>query len=155
MNSDHDDHLPPFEDPAREREWQLQEEAARRQRLELDPRPDDARVQRYRMVARALRQPLPEQLPADFAAQVASRVVASGATPDGRLESILVGVLALLMTASAAAVVVVYGSTWLPPFRAIMPSPHPLAVHWLAAFGACLGVTWLLGRWQSRGARRA
>lgn len=32
----------------------------------------DARVDRYRMVVRALRQPLPPQLPSDFAARVAA-----------------------------------------------------------------------------------
>ena len=58
--------VPPFDD-AHEREWQAQEHALQAERLGLDPAGDNARVRRYRLLARALRQPLPETLPGDFA----------------------------------------------------------------------------------------
>jgi hypothetical protein len=79
MNHD----IPPFDDAAREREWLAQENAMRRERLHLDPHGDDARTKRYRMLARVLRQPLDENLPPDFARQLAAQVGAARPTSRG------------------------------------------------------------------------
>ena len=79
MNHD----LPPFDDAAREREWQAQEHALRAERLGLDPAAGDARVRRYRLLARALREPMPDALPADFAQRMAAQVAAAPAQRPG------------------------------------------------------------------------
>lgn len=56
---------------SREAQWQAQAEAAERSRSQA---PLPAVVQRYRLVLRALRQPLGHSLPADFASQVMAQV---------------------------------------------------------------------------------
>ena len=148
-----DDHIPPFDDAAHEREWLAQENAMRRERLQLDPTGDDARSRRYRLIARALREPLPDALPADFAQQLARRVAiipARGVASGTSFEAALMLSLAAVLVVATGAVVAIYGSTWLPSFITILPTPHAPAMHWLLALGACLGVSWLLGQWQQR-----
>ncbi|OOG59554.1 hypothetical protein [Rhodanobacter sp. C03] len=151
MNHDIDDTIPPFDDAAHEREWLLQERAMRRERLHLDPIGDDARTRRYRLLARALREPLPHALPADFAQKLAAQVAASPArkvASDTRFEFTLLLALATVMAVAAGAVVAMYGDTWLPSFVAILPAPHTSANRWVLALVGCLGASWLLGRWQ-------
>lgn len=148
----HDD--TPFSDPAREREWQAQERALRAERLGLDPRGEDARVRRYRLVAKALRQPPAETLPDDFARQVAARVVA--ATPTvapfaGRFESILLMLLAGIFALAAGVVFVLYGQSWLTTVRIALPAAAPDTLRWSLAFAGCLGLSWLMGQWQRHG----
>lgn len=153
MNHDIDD-APRFEDPLREREWQLQEHAMRRERLQLDPAGDDTRSQRYRLLARALRAASPDALPADFAHQMS--VLASAQSPrqvpTARLENTLATVLAGVLVLAAVIVAILYGATWLPPFEALLPTPAA-AQWWLALLG-CVGLSWLLGA-ASRVARSA
>ncbi|ODT96079.1 MAG: hypothetical protein ABS82_06100 [Rhodanobacter sp. SCN 67-45] len=147
-----DDHIPPFDDAAQEREWLAQENAMRRERLQLDSTGDDARSRRYRLLARTLREPLPDALPADFARQLAARVAAG---PAGRsVESLLALALAIALAVAAGAVVAIYGGTWLPSFAALLPAPHAPATHWLLALGGCLGASWLLGLWQRQIGKR-
>ncbi|MGN6704689.1 MAG: hypothetical protein ACTHJO_01425 [Rhodanobacter sp.] len=153
MNQHTDDHLPAFDDAAHEREWLAQERAMRRERLRLDPAGDDARSQRYRLLARALREPLPEALPADFAQRMAVLAAAAPARQvpaDGSFESMLALALTIALAIAAAAVVALYGGTWLPSFAALLPAPHAPATRWLLALGGCLGASWLLGQWQRR-----
>jgi hypothetical protein len=71
---------------------QAQAELAERQQL---PPGGDPQVDRYRLVMRALRQPLALSLPANFAAQVATRVAAP--EDSHKLEDWLVTVLLLAM----------------------------------------------------------
>ena len=151
MNQHLDDPIPPFDDPAHEREWLAQERAMRRERLQLDPAGDDARSRRYRLLARALREPLPDALPADFAQQLAARVATipvRRAASGSSFESTLTLALAIALVVAAAVVVVIYGSTWLPSFAALLPTPHAPATRWLLMLAGCLGASWLLGRWQ-------
>jgi hypothetical protein len=146
-----DDHIPPFDDAAQEREWLAQESAMRRERLQLDPAGDDASSRRYRLLARTLREPLPDALPADFARQVAARIApvpARRVASDGSLESMLTLALGIALVVAAAAVAAIYGSTWLPSFVTLLPSPHSAAIHWLLALAGCLGASWLVGQWQ-------
>ncbi|MEO9077708.1 MAG: hypothetical protein ABI268_00215 [Rhodanobacter sp.] len=150
----HDEnHIPAFDDDAHEREWLAQEAAMRRERLQLDPAGDDARNQRYRLIARSLRQPLPESLPADFAQQLAAR---AGAVPSpavssaASLESRLILALSTTLAIAAIAVIAIYGNTWLPSFAALAPNPQDPAMRWLLALAGCLGASWLLGRWLQR-----
>ena len=149
MNHEHD--LPPFADPAHEREWQAQERALQAERQGLDPADGDALVRRYRLLARSLRQPMPEALPADFARQMADRVAVAPAwrqATDPRFESTLAGVLAVALLVAGCVMLADYGSAWLPAFRDLLPASGAPATGWLLALGGCLGASWLLGLWQ-------
>jgi hypothetical protein len=153
MNHD----IPPFDDDAREREWQAQERAMRAERLGLDPAGDDARVRRYRLLARALRQPPPETLPTDFARQVAARIGArtpAHAFGGGSLESVLLAVLVGVFAVAAAIVLVGYGPAWLSAVRAALPADDPRTLRWPLSFAGCLGLSWLLWQWQRRAQHR-
>jgi len=147
MNHD----IPPFDNPAHEREWQAQERALQAERLGLDPSNGDERVRRYRVLARALREPMPPALPEDFAQRMAARVAAAparGMTGDSRSEFMLVGALVLVLIVAAGMVTADYGSAWLPAFRKLLPAVGSPGANWMLALGACLGASWLLGLWQ-------
>lgn len=146
MNHETDD-IPRFDDPLREREWLLQEQAMRRERLHLDPAGDDARSRRYRLLARALRAAPPEALPADFAQRMGALVSAPvpRRVPVARLESVLAAALTGALLLAAVVVTLIYGAAWLPSFRALLPAPA--TTQWLLALLACLGLSWLMGMW--------
>jgi hypothetical protein len=99
----HIDDIPPFGDASHEREWLAQESAMRRERLHLDPAGDDARGRRYRLLARALREPPQDSLPADFAARVAARAAAAPASAL-RFEFVLMTALATVLAIAAGVV---------------------------------------------------
>ena len=121
----------------------------RRERLHLDPAGDDARSRRYRLLARALREPMPDGLPADFAQQLAARVAVSPKAAQ-RIEVVLMIAIVVALMIAAAGVTIIYGSAWLPSFSAILPAPQAPASRWLLALAGCLGVSWLLGQWRPR-----
>jgi hypothetical protein len=142
--------LPPFDDDAREREWQAQERALQAERRG-DPAGDDPRQQRYRLLARALRQPPAATLPADFAARVAAQVEPAATAPapaGGRFESVLLAALVGAFAVAAIVVLVRYGPAWLPTFRTLLPAGDPQALRWPLALAGCLGLSWLLGQGQ-------
>lgn len=150
MNHD----IPPFGDTAHEREWLAQERAARAERLGLDSNRDDARVQRYRLITRALRQPPAETLPDDFARQMAAWVVPHAVpaeTPrERRLEAALFACVSGIFVIAGTAAVVFYHEDWLPALRATLPTLDPQAIRWLLLFTGCLGFSWLLGKLKPR-----
>ncbi|MEO8999241.1 MAG: hypothetical protein ABI227_06240 [Rhodanobacter sp.] len=152
MNHPVDDDILPFDDASHEREWLAQESAMRRERLHLDPAGDDARGRRYRLLARALREPLQDGLPADFAQRVAAHV-AVAPTSTLRFEFVLITALVIALVIAAGIVTTIYGSQWLPSFSAILPAAQAPASRWLLALAGCLGVSWLLGQWQRPGHR--
>lgn len=124
--------------PIDNREWQAQERALQEERLHLT---GDPRLAAYRQVARVLRQPLPDALPADFARRLAAQV---GQVPlDMRFEQRLVRGLALALGLSGAIVAAMYGQAWLSAILAALPaSVSGVAAHWLLALVACVGVSW-------------
>jgi hypothetical protein len=127
-------------DPIDEREWQAQERAlhdARNGVPSVDPL-----AARYRAVADALRAPLPDLLPPDFAARVAARV--RRAPLDERLEGSLVRSLTTLLGLSGAVTAALYGKQWLPAILAPLPLDSASAVNWALALGACVAMTWLV-----------
>lgn len=126
-------HEPPS-DKAMEREWALQERAMRAERLGLDAR-DDANLQRYRAVARVLRQPLDNDLPPGFASQVA-KDVERHAIDTMRLELYLSWTLLGVLGAVLLGLIVRYSSL----LQAWVSNP------WLVALAACLAVPALLGK---------
>ena len=120
------------------REWQAQERALQAERLHLGDA--DPRLASYRAIARALRQPLPHGLPADFARQLAAKL---GRAPlDTRVEQGLLRGLLTLLALSAAVVAAIYGQAWLPAIVAVLPAWSPNAMHWLLAVAACVGMSW-------------
>lgn len=141
MNQHFDD-IPPLDDAAQEREWLTQENALRRERLNLDPAGDDDRGRRYRPIAQALREPLPDGLPADFAVSVAARAAAA---PSARFENALMIVLVVALVVAAGVIIVIYGREWALTFTQ--------ANVWLVALAGCLGASWLMERWQRRAHR--
>ncbi|MDE2247907.1 MAG: hypothetical protein KGJ96_04940 [Xanthomonadaceae bacterium] len=147
MNHDLDDTIAAFDDAAREREWQAQELAMRRERLRLDAAADAPRVRRYRRIARALREPLDAALPADFAQQVAARAAAAAPAADIGFERALTLALGGLLALAAVVVTTLYGGTWLSPLVGALSALQPLAGRWPVAFAACMAVSWLLGAW--------
>lgn len=148
----HDD--APFDNPMHEREWQAQERALRAERLGLDPSNGDERVRRYRMLARALREPMPSALPADFAQQMVARVAAAPARSKAygsHFEFALIGALVATLAVAAIAVIADYGSTWLPAFRQLPPAVGSPSMNWMLALGSCIAASWLVGLWQKPG----
>lgn len=145
----HDD--TPFDNPMHEREWRAQERALRAERLGLDPSNGDAHVRRYRMLARALREPMPAALPDDFAQQVAAKVAATQArskADDSRLEFALIGTLVATLIVAAIAATADYGNTWLPTFRQLLPAAGSPSADWMLALACCVGASWVVGWWQ-------
>lgn len=121
-------------DDAMEREWALQEQAVRAERLGLDAR-GDAALQGYRAVARALRQPLDEDLSADFAAHMA-RKVRQQAADTMRLELCLSWALLGMLAAVLLGLVVRYSSL----LQSWLSNP------WLIALAICLALPAMLGK---------
>jgi hypothetical protein len=123
-----------------EREWQAQERALHDERNGVAPGDDPLQAQ-YRMVARALRQPLPHALPDGFAAQVAARArrQAAHAPPDLRIEQRLMRGLITLLALSAAVAVAWYGPQWLQVIAVLLPGA---ALNWTLALMGCVGVSW-------------
>jgi hypothetical protein len=157
MNHPIDDTIPPFDDEAREREWQAQEKAMRRESLHLDSAGDDVRVQRYRMLARALREAPQDSLPADFARHVAAQatsVPAGNVVADTRFEFVLMASIAIALVVAVVAVISLYGDAWLPSISTMLPAPGALATRWLLAFAGCIGLSWLLAQWQPHSRER-
>lgn len=157
MNHIGDDNIPPFDDEACEREWLAQERAMWCERLHLDRASDDARVQRYRMLARALRKAPQESLPADFAQRVAVQATSAPAgnvITDTRFEFILIATIGIMLVAAVVAVITLYGDAWLPSINAMLPAPGAVASRWLLAFAGCVGLSWLLAQWQSHARER-
>ena len=147
------DHVPPFADPDREREWLAQESALRRERLHLDPAGDDARSQHYRLLARVLRTAPADGLPADFAQQIGARVAAAtrARQPAMMLESLLVTVLGCLLVVATVIVTINGGKTWWPSFAAVLRASA--ATPWLLPLIACLALSWAFDAWQKVSAK--
>ena len=120
-------------------EWLAQERAQQDERDGTASH--DPLVARYRVIARALRQPLPHGLPANFAEMMAAHV--RHAPLDTGFEQGLMRVLTVLLGVSAAAAAAVYGSTWWPAIAEVLPLSSAVAINWALALGACVGASWL------------
>jgi hypothetical protein len=121
-----------------EREWALQENA---RRAEGDGAAPDrgAAVNRYRLVARALREPPLAPIPRGFAAAVAASAVAPVA-PSDRLEAWLQhALLGLLAIVAAGAVAAVGG-----PVLVTLAAAGRAGVGWGVAAGACVAASFAL-----------
>ena len=133
--------------PDHEREWQAQERALRDERAGCATS-DDPLLASYRTVARILRQPLPDALPADFARALAEHVVAQhgvAAHPplDLRFEQVLMRSLVVVLALSAAVATALYGSVFLQALAVLMPaSSSTVVLGWALALAGCVGLSW-------------
>jgi hypothetical protein len=125
------------------RDARLQIEAERAERMGL-PAGAHATVDRYRLVMRALRQPLAAQLPADFAARLAARVV----QPEerGSSEDWLVSIVLFCVGAAGLFYLQPVMASVLAGMHYKLPGvPWPL----LAAGAVAIGVAWAVDRGAS------
>jgi ABC-type dipeptide/oligopeptide/nickel transport system permease component len=136
------------DDPA-EREWQAQELALQQERFGRITADNGMRVQRYRMLARALLQPLDIALPSDFAREVARRAEVRAGTRSAfgcRFELVLSGTLIAVFGVAVGVIVTFHGSHWLHPF---VIAARALASPWGLALVGCVGMSIALERWRS------
>jgi hypothetical protein len=132
---------PIAESPFDEREWQLQERALQEERMGAVPGEDPVLAD-YRRVARALRSPMPPELPTDFAAHVAARADRRRRA-QGRLEEVLTQLLLAALGIAGASVVVESGSAWVRAAAELLPHRVlGLGLPWGLAIVACLGLSW-------------
>jgi hypothetical protein len=135
-----------FENEREQREWDAQERAVRAERANAQAG-SDATVAQYRLVARALRTPVLDALPRDFAAQTAARAerIASEHV-EVWLERALV---ALLLLAGAAALLF-YSEEPLVSFSFSLPERAEPGVEtvlsWSLAIAACVGLSAMFAR---------
>lgn len=153
---------PPNDDDVREREWQIQERALHAERRSSDASDGDARLLRYRLLARALRQPPQETLPADFASDIARQISTSAVSAgrpstehrlvypfDAPFERNLLRVLMAAFGLSIGIVIGLFGSGRLQPaVDAILFFATMLKNPWLLTFVVCLALSGFLQHWR-------
>jgi len=128
----------------REHEARLQAEAEAAERQQLPPAANPA-VNEYRLVMRALRQPPPDGLPADFAARLARRVLY--AEERGSLEDWMVTILMLLLAAGAMFYLQPVLAQVAGAFQLTLPAlPWPL----LFAAATAVGLAWAIDQGAGR-----
>ncbi len=114
----------------------------------------DPRVDRYRLIVRALRQPLHPQLPADFAARVAAAAEQSEHV-DGLEDWLVIG----LLLAMGIGGLLFVGPTLANIARTMVSvSLPPLPWHQLVMAALCIGIVWAIDSgWMRmhRGSRRS
>lgn len=140
----HDPRFPLPDDDAHE--WSAQERALAEERAGLAPEQGEPQLRSYRLVARALAQPLDEQLPPDFARRVARQAAKAARPADTRLERDLLVLLAVAMALAALASTVLYGTQWLPSLDQGALGVL-LAKPWAWILAACLGLSRLSRGW--------
>ena len=130
-----------------EREWQAQERALQQERHGQAPGRDDPLADGYRPVVRALLEPVPDALPADFARRVAERALRLAehrAALDLRLEQNLMrGLVAALVLGGLFALAYYGGTLWRPLAAGVAASSSPAAA-WLLPALACVALSWTM-----------
>ena len=124
-----------------EREWLAQEQAAeiaRHNRVDMD---EDELSISYLAIARALRQPIEVQLPADFAARVAG--MATRQRPaveiESGLEKRMLLILGVVLGAAALVVGLIFGANWFAPALGRLIQLGQPSLSLLFGLLACLG----------------
>ncbi len=129
----------PLDPDAAEREWQAQERARHEYLGRAGGAASDPAAARYREIAAALREPLPLDLPRDFATHVVRLVQRE---PDDVLERRLTRGLLVALGLVAVAMAGLYGRDW---FHGSLPAGSPQALllfnPWALSLAACLGVS--------------
>jgi hypothetical protein len=124
-----------------DQDWRLQAEAERAER-EHAAAGGDPRLDRYRLIVRALRQPLQMQLPADFAARVVA-MAEQREQSDGFEDWLVV----LLLLAMAIGGLLFVGPTLANVAHTMVGISMPsLPWHQLVMAMLCIGIVWALDR---------
>ena len=122
----------------RQQQEKLQDAAERAERERLPA--GDPQVDAYRLIWRALKQPLPISLPADFAQQVASKLQAR--EESAGLEQWLTNILLVTMAVGAGIFALPpLAATLAPMLRATAAQPMPWSLIFVAALG--MAAVWL------------
>lgn len=123
-----------------EREWQAQQRAVECERKGHVHADDDALTAGYLPVARALRQPIPMQLPADFAARVAAMAMQRRPVVEieSALEQRLLLILGIVLGIAAVIVGLIYGASWFAP---ALDQLGQSSLSLLVGLFACLGIS--------------
>lgn len=148
MNTPDDWNAPPAHRPSwrsldalrQEAEWQAQERALEHERRGLPLDAADPRVAEYRLIARALRNPAMEPVPADLAAQIVQHVSAAQGLGE-RVEHWLLRILGVVLALVAMAAVAVYGASWTPAFAEVVPRWSASSGDWSGVLIGCLAVS--------------
>ena len=133
-----------FDEERDQREWEAQESGLRAERGGAHAG-GDAAVSEYRIIARALRTPPLDALPADFAARTAARAARESRIANENVEVWLErGLVALLLLAGAVALRVyadesLFGLSFSLPERAELGIQTVLS--WSFAIAACVGLS--------------
>lgn len=144
-------HAPYFNDDDA-REWRAQERALQDER-DGSAASDDPLLGAYRDIARALRTPLPDALPADFARTLAARCEPGVATTlvDTRLEQQVQRLLLATLAVAALVATALYGAQWWQAMTDSLPMfDSGTARNWSGALLACLALSWAMGAIRDR-----
>jgi hypothetical protein len=132
-------------------EWQTQERAFREERQGSAPRDSDEEVAKYRLIARALRHPLPDSLPPDFASRTAAQVAAPVGVAGERFEIWLERVSFAFLAVTGAASLAIFGREWVAHLAShVSASEQPgssAAVGWLMVGAFCIGISFAIEQW--------
>ena len=126
----------------------------REERLGVDPAGSDPRIAQYRLLARALRHPPLDPVPAGFAASVAARAAhrRPARVDDDRLETWLLRGLLVALVVAGALFAASQGGEWLRATLALLPPASAgssgAAASWVTLLVACIAASSLLGQWR-------
>jgi hypothetical protein len=101
----------PFESDRTRREWIAQERGCREDG-DRSPSFDDARVQKYLLIARLLRHPPIDPIPRNFAAQTAARAELDAEANDDSLETWLERGLLMALAVVGCITMLTIGGNW-------------------------------------------
>lgn len=124
-----------------EREWLAQEQAAAFERNNGADVHDGALSAGYVAIARALRQPIEVQLPADFAARLAAMATQqrSAVEVESGLEKRLLLILGIIFGVAALVVGLIFGASWIAPVLGQLDQLGQSSLSLLLGLLACLG----------------
>jgi hypothetical protein len=138
---------PAFGTASEEREWAAQERALREERLGIEC--DGAEAHEYRLVVRALRDPLLDPIPDNFAARTAVAAERASIAED-RLEPWLQNGLLALLAAGGIWTMAEFGRQWLQALTLVMPVAARSITSWGVALLACIALSSALEHWRRR-----
>jgi hypothetical protein len=123
-----------------EAEWQAQERALEQERRGVPLDAADPRLAEYRLIARALRNPAMEPMPADLAAQIVQHVELVQGLGE-RVERWLLRLLGIGLAVIAMAAVAMYGASWAPAFAGLVPRWSASSADWSGILIGCLALS--------------
>lgn len=134
-----------------EREWQLQEQALQAERSGASAA-DSVRLQQYRLLARALAEPMAVGLAPDFAREIARRAERERLL-DGQIERRMLAISLGLFGLIGLICLMAQGPLWLGRLFDLLPALSGLGGDWSLLALACLAAVYLPGLLSSHSLR--